>query len=125
MPKRELTASQAREREVTKAVKDYLTARGWRAVRFQRTVIPGSFQTGEPGIPDTLFLYYKAPPVALALWVEFKRATRGKRSEDQKQWHAREQQRGALVVTVNDPAEFAAWYERTFPELVGQLRLGA
>jgi hypothetical protein len=98
------------EREVTGQIRDFLKLRGWRPIRMQRTVVPGQFQTGEPGMADFLFLRYLpgscAKPagdflteriapcgLTLALWVEMKgqtdrrrcncaaRAMRGKRGK--------------------------------------------
>jgi len=98
----------------------------------QRTVIPGQFQTGEPGICDALFLFYlpraKAPQVSLALWIEFKRPG-GKLREGQPEWHQRERLRGATVWVVDDFEFFEDLYQQHFGWLhssdsgIGQLDL--
>jgi|SRR5262245_7583625 len=113
------------ERDVTRQVRDFLGYRGWRAVRMQRTVVPGAFQAGEAGMADFLFLYYldQKIPVgdwepsnegfALAVWVEFKR--RGaKAAEHQKAWIERERIRGGTVVVVDDYDKFVDWYVEHF-----------
>ena len=103
------------EREVTRQVKDFMLYRGWRAVRMQRTVIAGAFQSGEPGIPDYLFLRYvsQAKAHVLAIWIEFKGPT-GRVSEQQQIWHCDERLKGALVWVVDDFEWFAAEYDRLF-----------
>ncbi len=106
-----LKSLKPQERDVAKAVKDYMAAKGFRCVRMQRTVIPGSFQAGEPGIPDTLYLRYGDGAI---IWIENKKPG-GKRSEDQLNWHRSEVIRwpGAEVWTVSSIEElaqdFAAW----------------
>jgi hypothetical protein len=105
------------EADVTRQVKDFMQHRGWRALRMQRTVVPGAFQTGEPGIPDFLFLRYLQTEfggLCCACWIELKRATRGKLSQQQKQWRDRERARGAVVLTASDIKEFHAEYYRLF-----------
>ena len=103
------------ERDVTRQVKDFLAWRGWRAVRMQRTVIPGAFQAGEPGMADYLFIRYLGgePGAARVLWVEFKRKS-GKLMPQQKQWAIEERARGAQVWTVSDLEQFQADYRRVF-----------
>lgn len=99
------------ERDVARAVKDFMAAKGFRCVRMQRTVIPGSFQAGEPGIPDLLFLRYRDGAI---VWCETKRPG-GKRSDDQVKWHRNEVARypGAQVWTVSSledlVQDFADW----------------
>ncbi|MGA2270301.1 MAG: hypothetical protein ABSH44_17655 [Bryobacteraceae bacterium] len=129
---RKLSAGELLEREVTQQVKDFLLYRNWRPVRMQRTVIPGQFQTGEPGICDYEFIYYltqsKIMGASLTLWVEFKRPG-GELRKDQPEWHARERARGATVWVVDDFDFFATLYEKHFGWLhsgdaaVGQLSL--
>ena len=58
-----VSLKKVQEREVTHAVKHYLELRGWRAIRFQRTVVMGAFQAGEPGQADYLFVKYDAEPL--------------------------------------------------------------
>ena len=85
----------------------------------QRTVLPASFQTGEPGQADYLFLRYLAgrePGSALALWIEFK-APGGRFRKGQEAWHARERLRGGLVWVVDSFEDFEASYGRRFGSL--------
>jgi len=74
------------EKDVARAAKDFMAAKGFRCVRMQRTVIPGAFQSGEPGIPDLLFLRYFDGAI---IWIETK-APGSKRSQDQVNWHRNE-----------------------------------
>jgi len=115
------------EKEVTASVKKYLMLRGWRPIRFQRTVMSGSFQAGEPGQADFLFVRYDsdalhAPGAGRLLWCEMK-SPAGHLGPKQEEWIARERGRGALVWVVDDYAEFVKLYERTFG-VAGQMRLG-
>jgi hypothetical protein len=112
-----LSPAKLLEREVTKQIKDFMTWRGWRPIRMQRTVIPGNFQSGEPGIPDYLFTRYLQTAFAglsVNCWVEMKRAKYGKLSDDQHKWRYREAKRGAVVLKANDLKEFEQEYERLF-----------
>jgi hypothetical protein len=82
----------------------------------QRTVLPGSFQTGEPGQPDYLFVRYMTsakPGSALALWIEFK-APGGRLRAGQPEWHARERLRGSLVWVVDSLEDFEEAYDHEF-----------
>jgi hypothetical protein len=115
-----LKAAKLLERQVTKQIRDYMKARGWRPIRMQRTVMPGQFQTGEPGIPDYLFVRYLRPGIATALWIELKRPGGGKLRPQQREWISRELQRGALVWIVDDFDEFCAAYSGTFGWLHGK-----
>jgi hypothetical protein len=103
------------ERDITRQVCDYLGYRGWRPIRMQRTVLPGSFQTGEPGQADYLFLRYETsqPGAALALWIEFKTPS-GRLRKGQPEWHARERLRGGIVWTVSSLQTFEADYNTHF-----------
>ena len=105
------------EAETTRHVKAFFVRRGWRPVRFQRTVIPGQFQTGEPGISDYFFVYYLQtdfPGLSVLCWVEMKRFHRGKLLEDQKKWIERERGRGAVVLKAENVAEVEVEYDRLF-----------
>ncbi|HLH04982.1 MAG TPA: hypothetical protein VKX25_19595 [Bryobacteraceae bacterium] len=105
------------EAEVTKQIRGFMEFRGWRAIRMQRTVVPGAFQSGEPGIPDFLFIRYlptEFSGLSVACWVEMKRAKYGKLSEDQKRWRDRETHRGAVVLKADNIADFADQYEELF-----------
>ncbi len=129
------------ERDVSKQVKDFLEARGWRAIRTQFAFSPGAFQTGEPGMPDYLFLRYEPGGRALVLFIEVK-GPRDQRKCNcvpgskkvckvcrQKNWQAREKQRGARVIVVDDAEWFFEQYERAYAaihkgdEARGQLEL--
>ncbi len=117
------------EARVTREVKAFLRRRGWRAIRMQRMALPGQFSSGEPGIPDYLFLRYGERGVAVALWIEFK-APGHRLGPKQIEWRARERDRGAEVAVVDDPAFFMGWYERQFSWLhdghvVGQIEMFA
>jgi hypothetical protein len=104
------------EKHVTKQVWDYLGLRGWRPLRMQRTVLPGSFQTGEPGQADYLFLRYLTggkPGSTVALWIEFK-APGGRLRKGQPEWHTRERLRGGLVWVVDSFEDFEESYRREF-----------
>src|SRR5262249_15414943 len=123
------------EAQVTSQVKGFLESHGWRAVRNQRTVVAGAFQSGEPGMPDFLFLRYLENGVCLALWIELKaksdrRACRcsqivGTRRRctvcDQKAWRERERARGAKVWRVDDIEVFI----RDYDEFYGWLHAGS
>ena len=116
------------ESDITAQVKGFLEARNWRAIRMQRAVVPGAFQSGEPGIPDFLFVRYLDNGVALALWLEFKSPRdrrkcrcleiRGTRKRctvcDQHNWQQREKARGARVWRVDDLDRFSAQYEQAY-----------
>lgn len=113
---RTLSPGELLERQVTAQVKDFLKHRGWRPIRNQRTVLPGSFQSGEPGQPDYLFLKYlecKTYAGTLCLWIEMKRP-RGKLSDGQIQWHTEERRRGGVVWVVDDFDWFHGEYDRIF-----------
>src|SRR6516164_1724905 len=102
------------ESDITRQVKDFMVAHGWRSIRNQRMVLPGTFQTGEPGMPDMVFIRYLQNGVALVLWVEFKKPGDNRKCTcvknagtrrrctvcDQKAWRDRERQRGGIVWTV-------------------------
>jgi hypothetical protein len=119
------------EADLTKLCVDFMEARGWRALRHQRTIVRGQFQTGEPGIPDYQFIYYlqKQPyGICLNLYVEFKRksktaqcrcaANAGSRRRctfhDQLNWQRDERARGAVVWVVDDFAQFEREYRNYF-----------
>ena len=135
------------ESQISRTVRDFMAAHGWRCIRFQRTVIPGQFSSAEPGCPDFGFIRYlehgKILGAALVLWIEMKSATdrrscrclqnQGTRKRctvcDQKNWHQRERLRGATVWIVSDFDFFEQLYDRHFSWLhtgetaVGQLDL--
>ena len=114
--KRNPSPKDLREADVAKQLRNFLEYRKWRRVRNQRTVVPGSFQTGEPGMCDEQWIYYLDAHSGLCVvqWIETKRALRGKRSDDQKAWQDREVARGAVVMNCNDIEEYMREYERRF-----------
>jgi hypothetical protein len=121
------------ESDITKQVKDFMLARGWRAIRNQRTVVPGQFSSCEPGTPDFTFLRYVGtrdyPSLALVLWVELKRKdARGKTVtakcrcatktakqrctfHDQLNWRERERRGGVVWTSVDDIEWFIEQYQ--------------
>ena len=118
------------ERTITSQVVSFLEQRGWRPIRFQRTVdVKRGFQTGEPGQADYLFLKYDHPEYYLvyAMWIEFKsprdrrscgcltRAKAGKRGIcgfcQQANWRSREIARGAVVLIVSNFDDFMRGYD--------------
>ena len=120
---------QLAEADIVAQVKGFLEARGWRPVRMMRTIVPGAFQAGEPGIPDYEFIYYMAEAKALVLWVEFKAPRRTARCRclqivgtrkrctacDQRNWRERERKIGAAVWSgVDDLLWFQEQYAREF-----------
>lgn len=114
------------ESDVTKQIKGYLEARGWRIKRNQRTVVPGQFQAGEPGEPDLLAIRYLENGVALVLWIELKSPTDKRKCRcaqrkrglctpcAQEDWRTREIQRGGIVWRVDNLQKFADRYSATF-----------
>ena len=104
---------------VSKQIKDYMVARGWRPIRMQRGLYSGpatTFSSGEPGMPDYLFLRAIEGDkigVMAGLWVEMKRPG-GKLKKHQPEWHARERLRGFPVWVTDDLDSFMAAYEKNF-----------
>lgn len=140
MPLPPLQQPNISESDISQRVKDFLQAKQWRVVRHQRTVVPGSFQSGEPGICDLQALYYLGsikPGLTITLWCELKsprdkrvcncswRAKAKKRGKCgvclQADWQARERSRGAEVLVVNEFRSFEARYQAAF----GWLHSGA
>ena len=131
----QFAAPTLKESDVQSQVRDYLKARGWRPVRTQFSFTPGSFSTGEPGMPDYLFLYPMAGGqycASLALWIEFKSPkARGcicKPGEAKKcrhcrqhAWHAKERAKGFTVWAGID--DFT-WFEDTYLSMFGWLHAG-
>lgn len=129
------------ERDIAKQVKDFLEWRGWRLVRTQFAFVPGSFQTGEVGMPDSIALLYRPDGTAHVLWLEIKGPNDKRRCQcragdkrtckvcRQHAWADRERKRGARVWVVSDLGEFSAEYQRIYGHLhcgagaVGQLHL--
>ena len=104
---------------------------GWRAIKLE-TVSDHERKrfNGEPGMPDYLYLRYSAKEsgskkwnqsrfdnttTCQHLWIEWK-ATRGKVSANQSEWHRNERVRGGVVwVALQDfpatPEGFKTFYE--------------
>lgn len=135
------------EADVSQQVCDFMRAKGWRGVRHQRTVVPGQFQSGEPGIADWQWIFYLGKlkrGLTVTLWTEIK-GPRDKRTCNckwrlaskkrgkcgvclQADWHARERSRTAEVWSVSDIQEHMLRYEATFGwlhkgEVPGQIEL--
>jgi hypothetical protein len=122
------------EAQVTQQIRGFMESHGWRPIRNQRTVIPGAFQSCEPGTPDFLFLRYLPNGVCLALWIELKAknarivcrcsqvaGTRRRCTPcDQKAWRQREKARGAVVWQVDD----LDWFLQEYQEFYGWLHTG-
>jgi hypothetical protein len=108
------------EKHVSRQVRDFLEARGWRILRNGCTKFrdySGRWtQIGEVGAPDFLALKYldKSRGVAVALWIELKRSTRGRLSEDQAKWRDAETRLGAIVLRVDDVDDFMRLYDQRF-----------
>lgn len=127
------------EADVVGTVSDYLKHKGWRTVRNQRTVVPGQFSTGEPGMADNAFIYYlgnkRIPTLSLVLWIEFKKPKARPRCKcienagtrkrctfcDQRTWREREKARGGVVWSGVDDFE---WFEATYESTFGWLHKG-
>lgn len=111
------------EADVTAQIKDFMERRNWRAIRMQRTVVPGQFSTGEPGIADFLFVRYLRTEFAglsVACWIEMKRAHGGKMQENQITWRKRELRRGAVVIKASNVSQFHEQYDTAFGWLVSE-----
>lgn len=140
MPLPPLKYADLLEADVSDQVKGYLQARQWRVVRHQRAVVPGSYQSGEPGMADLQAIYYLGsvkPGLTVTLWVEVKgprdkrvcncawRVKANKRGKCgvclQADWQARERSRGATVWVIDDFGKFEAAYQGIF----GWLHSGA
>jgi hypothetical protein len=102
--------SKLTEAHIQKAVVDFLVLDGWRAIRTD----PVSDRSrgkgfGEIGMPDYLFLRYKADCVAQVIWIEFKAS--GKCATNaQFAWHQVERKRNAAVLVVDSIDVFTRWY---------------
>jgi hypothetical protein len=125
---------QLKESDVQSQVRDYLRARGWRPVRTQFSFTPGAFSTGEPGMPDYLFLYPLPGQYcgSLAIWIEFKSPrARGctcvlgeaKKCRHCRQiaWHQKERAKGFVVWSGVDDFD---WFEDHYMEKFGWLHAG-
>lgn len=105
------------EAQLTRQVVDYMNARGWRAIRMQSGVYQGpatTFRSGEKGMPDYLFLRPVDQINGFAvLWVEFK-SKRGRLSQWQENWIARERLFRFPVWVVSDLDNFQARYAEDY-----------
>jgi hypothetical protein len=129
-------APRLKESDVQKQVRDFLKAYGWRPVRTQFAFVAGAMQTGEPGMPDYLFLRADPGPDAvygciLGIWVEFKSPNsrsvcrcepdRKCRLCRQAEWHTRERARGFKVWTGVDDFD---WFHEQYKRHFGWLHTG-
>lgn len=110
------------ERDLERACSDLLQYDGWRLLRCEpvsRREWGRGF--GEKGMADCLYIRYSCESPSAAgcqrtgvLWIEWKSLT-GKAQQHQKDWHARERARGALVVVAGVDFKasvdgWLAWY---------------
>jgi len=121
------------EKDVQKQIFDFLQLRGWRPFRTHPAYVAGQYSAGEPGCPDAQAIRYMpveaAPARCIMFWIEFKGPRdrrvcacivnlKGKKKIckvcRQKNWHARERERGAVVIQTSSLDAFAAWYETQF-----------
>lgn len=130
------------EAEVVRDLKNFLAARGWRAVRMETGFVPGAGSFGEKGIADWLFLrYMPGRGLTMAMWIEAKppghkpvcrckpavmvpgkrpgtekigKPAHECRSCGQARWKLAEEARGALVLTVSYVPAFISEYQRVF-----------
>jgi hypothetical protein len=126
------------EADVTVQIRGFLESKGWRIIRFQRTVVPGQFSTHEPGTPDLAAIFYvkdqSIPGAAVVLWLELKKsgaraqcrcATKKPRQRcsgcDQAAWRQRERARGAIVWTVDS----IDWFTKAYDAEFGYLHSGS
>lgn len=120
---KQMTARGLLEADVTAQIKDFMEWRNWRAIRMQRTVVPGQFSTGEPGIADFLFVRYLRTEflgLSVTCWIEMKRAQGGKLADKQIAWRNRELLRGAVVIKASNVSEFHDQYDAAFGWLVSE-----
>lgn len=104
------------EAHIQQTVREFLEADGWRAIRTEHALErtkEGKIRrkVGEVGMPDMLFVRYldRSWVPADVMWIEFKRPGNNL-TPSQVAWHETEQERGALIVVVDDPDWFAEWY---------------
>lgn len=129
MPKpndRNASPLKVHERDVTKAVIDYLRLRGWHCERQNM----GPF--GKGGVPDYVAIHYRRH---VAMWLEMKapsdrrkcRCASKKRGECtvclQIKFSEMVRGMGGLVLRIADVDAFIAYYEQRFG-VEGQMRLG-
>ena len=136
MPKpndRNASPLKVHERDVTKAVIDYLRLRGWHCIRQNM----GPF--GKGGVPDYVAIHYRRH---VAMWLEFKsnfdrrtcRCASKKRGKCtvclQAEFAELVRSQGGLVLRIADVSAFISWYESRFAwyesrfGVEGQMRLG-
>lgn len=118
------------ERDIQKAAVAFLRAHGWRVYRMNSGMFQGStrpVRVGEPGMADLLAHRYviddtrarthgAAPGtgVSYVIWIECKRASRGKLHEDQVRWRLAETENGALIYTCSNIDDLRDWYYQRF-----------
>ncbi len=106
------------EAQIAAACNELLLADGWRGVVTDPPQLRG-LGVSEKGIPDGLYIRYDDPRVdavikrgkgegtfwqriqAQVLWIEWKRKG-GKAAQHQRDWHAAERARGALVLLAGE-----------------------
>jgi len=125
-----------KEADVLRQVKHFFSFRGWRVLRMDvggyTRPVAGYQPFGEPGCPDLLCIFYlDAEGKALLLWVEVKspgdrRKCRCRPFTDkpcqvcrQELWAKLEEQRGGLVIRVDDLRWLEQWYGEQFGWLHG------
>jgi len=112
------------ERDLQKACEDLLQLDGWRIFRLEQNFSEKKQKSvGESGAPDGLYIRYpytaypeesNTDTFCDVMFIEWKSST-GKAKQHQKDWHAQERSRGALVVVAGedfkaDKDSFVAWY---------------
>lgn len=103
------------ERDVTAAVKGWLEAKGWYAIRLQSGLVRGNtrgtfIRLGENGLPDWVFLRaWKGYPIALM--VEMKAGGK-KPGPDQVAFEAKAKRMGLTVLWCDSLEMFIEKYER-------------
>lgn len=106
------------ERDIEKACTQLIGYDGWRSLCTDPPQLRG-LGVLEPGIPDRLYIRYQwgdidgaahgyAQQDAEVLWIEWKKVG-GKAQQNQKDWHALERSRGALVWLAG--VDFPATYD--------------
>jgi hypothetical protein len=125
------TATKMLESEVIRQVSDFLTFEGWRAVKHEY-LFTGTKVVGEKGMPDWSYTHYlKGDGVTCTLWIEFKSPSDRRKCRceaknagkkrftpctpcAQAAWKKAEEDRGAIVLRVNNFEAFRAWYTERY-----------
>ena len=105
------------EADIQNTCDQLLMLDGWRVFKTDLPHLRG-LGVQEPGMPDRQYVRYEGNGFVRAevemFWVEYKRRG-GKAKQHQKNWHAQERARGALVIVASEDFEasvdgFHAWY---------------